>query len=363
VKTAFIVLIIPLLICCNSKKGEYACPPCNAPCDELAFTNAGTCPHCNMRLVKHGELNKEESLTINQIEIHEGSGAFAIRGGKGKEDKSIKVYYHKPKNFKPDSRILLVIPGDGRNGDSYRDAWITESEKHSVLILSPMYAEDDYAFEDYHLCGLMTDLNIKSATRKIEGTNMVELDESKFTYQVTHNQDEWIFKDFDRIFDLAVRATNSKQMKYDVFGHSAGGQILHRFALFYPQSKADKILASNSGFYTAPDFSIALPFGVKNTRLNLESLRLSFEKNLVLFIGELDNQNETGGTLLRSTTADKQGLSRVERATYFYNKAKAVANENKLKFNWTLKLVPGVGHNHEKIGNEAAKLLYEHERQ
>lgn len=351
-------LIILVLLSCKNQEGEYICTPCDLPCDALAFSAAGTCPHCNMPLIKKSEVEIENELDIDSIAIEEGSGVFLVEGGEGKEKKSIKVYYHRPENFNPDSKILLVIPGAGRNGDSYRDAWVEESEKYGVLILSPMYAEEDYLFEDYHLCGLMSDLNLGSAIQRIEGTNRVALNEAEFSYKVNVNREEWIFGDFDRIFDLAVKTLSSKQTTYDVFGHSAGGQILHRFALFQPDSKADRILASNSGFYTLPDFETDLPFGIKNAPYNPEDLETAFSKKLILFIGELDNENETGGTLLRSTTVDKQGLHRLERAQFFYKQAEAIAAAKQSDLNWDLKIIPGVGHNHRKMGDAAARYLY-----
>lgn len=357
-KSIISTLLLLLLLSCKEKEGEYICTPCDLSCDTLTFLAAGTCPHCHMPLIKKSDLVQENELEIGSIAIKEGSGVFLVEGGPGKENKSIKVYYHRPKNFNSTSKILLVIPGAGRNGDSYRDAWIEESEEYSVLILSPMYAEEDYQFEDYHLCGLMYDLNLGNAIQRIEGTNIAALNEAEFDYKVNANREEWIFGDFDRIFDLTVKALHSKQTTYDVFGHSAGGQILHRFALFQPNSKADRIIASNSGFYTLPDFETALPFGIKNAPINQQDVNTSFSKKLVLFIGELDNENETGGTLLRSTTVDKQGLHRLERAGFFYQQAKALAAENESNLNWELKIIPAVGHNHRKMGDAAAKYLY-----
>ncbi|MDF1864443.1 MAG: hypothetical protein P1U70_06395 [Saprospiraceae bacterium] len=90
-----------------------------------------------------------------------------------------------------------------------------------------------------------------------------------------------------------------------------------------------------------------------------ENLVTSFSKKLVLFNGELDNENETGGTLLRSPTVDKQGLHRIERGHFFYNWSKDKAEAWGTDFNWELKIIPGVGHNHRKIGDFAAKYLYE----
>jgi len=233
-------------------------------------------------LVKKNELNKEKELESNQIEIKEGSGVFLVEG-KGDANSRIKVFYHRPKDFSPTSRFLIVIPGAGRNGDSYRNAWIEESEKYNFLVLSPMYPESEYEFEDYHLGGLITDSNLKSSTENIENTNTVKLDETRFKFKVNPDSNEWIFKDFDRIFDLAVAALNSKQTSYDMFGHSAGGHILHRLALFQKNSKANKILAANASFYTLPDFEIPFPFGCNNAPITQKSLKRAFKKELVFF--------------------------------------------------------------------------------
>ncbi len=354
-----LILSISIFIfSCKNGHGDYVCTPCDLSCDEFSFSEPGMCPHCDMALVKKSDLKNKKELVLNEINIQEGSGAFLIEGGKGKVDKPIKVYYHKPKKFNADSKVLMVIPGAGRNGNSYRDAWIEESEKYGVLILSPMYIEENYHFEDYHLCGLMGNLNLKNSITRIENTNMVKLDEGNFTFTINPNKDEWIFNDFDRIFDLAVNELQSNQTEYDAFGHSAGGQILHRLAVCAKSSKVNRILASNSGFYTLPDFDTELPFGIKNTSISKKDLKTSFKRNLVLFTGELDNENEAGGTLLRSNSADLQGLHRLDRAKYFYETSKLIAKEMQFDFNWKLEIISNVGHNHRKIGEAAAIYLY-----
>ena len=252
-----------------------------------------------------------------------------------------------------------MIPGAGRSGDTYRDAWIEAAEKYNVLILSPMYPDDDYPFEVYHLGGLIETSNLRESVEFIENSNIAKLDETIFNYQLNPNREEWIFKDFDRIFDLVVEATASTQNQYDLFGHSAGGQILHRFVIFNPDSKANRIIAANSGFYTLPDLANQLPFGIKDVALIDENLANSFDKELILLIGELDNAEEQGGTLLRSKSADKQGFHRLERGQYFYKYSKNVAKEMDLNYNWKIKIVRAVGHNHREMAKAAAEFLYE----
>ena len=291
--------------------------------------------------------------------INYGSGYFEFAGGPGHQEDTIMVYYHKPKNFSPDSKILLVIPGAGRNADDYRDSWIETSEKHSVLIISPSYAEKDYDYGAYHLGGLVKNLDLRKGVKFIKGTNKVELDEDVVEFNLNPDSSQWIYHDFNRLFDLVTKEVGSSQKTYDVFGHSAGGQILHRFALFTPNSKADRILASNAGSYTVPDYKTFFPFGIENLYLKKKNLKQSFEKHLVIFLGELDNENETGGILLRSPTVDKQGIHRLARGKYFYNKSQEMAKSIKTTFNWKLQVISGVGHNQRKMAKAAAIYLYE----
>lgn len=293
------------------------------------------------------------------IQINEGSGSFQITGGIGHENAMIRVYYHKPKNMTPKSKILIVIPGSGRNGDDYRDSWVEASEKHKVLILSPSYPEKSYPYEDYHLGSMVKELNLREGVTYKKNSNQVFMDEAIVDFIPNKDSSQWIYSDFDRIFMIAKKAVQSRQQKYDMFGHSAGGQILHRFALMYPNSKADRILASNAGSYTLPDTKTNFPFGLKDMDSNKKSLKNSFRKDLVLFLGELDNANEKGGLLLRSKTVDQQGTHRLARGTYFYNKGLETAKTLGVKFNWKLKIIAGVGHNQRKMAQAAAAYLYE----
>lgn len=354
-----LLLLLSTVFACQSSSDVYVCPPCDQSCDTLTFKTAGNCPHCAMTLIVKSELPVAKPLTLNEIRLQPGSGVFEVKGGPGREEKTIKIFYHQPKSFSKDSKILLVIPGAGRNGDSYRDAWVEESEKYDVLILSPMYAEAAYPFTDYHLGGLIQNANLRSAIEYLENSNQVKLDERKLEFELNKEPQYWIFGDFDRIFDLVVAATESEQTEYDIFGHSAGGQILHRFTLFQPISKARYILAGNAGFYTLPSAETKLPFGTQGIDISDANLKTAFSKRLVLFLGELDNAEEQGGTLLRSPSADQQGLHRLARGHYFYDTCKDLAKQLGVSYEWKIQVVPQVGHNHRKMGDAAAKFLYE----
>lgn len=353
---SIIIVVLLLLFSCGQEKEIYLCDPCDLPCDTISFYAPGSCPHCGMKLRKKSELMTEQNLKLNEVQLTTGSGVFLMESNRGK---AVKVFYHQPLGYSKESKVLLVIPGAGRNGDSYRDAWIEDAEKYNVLLLSPMFSEEDYPFEEYHLCGLIKEANLLESVEFIEGTNIAKLDETHLTYQFNEEKDGWIFSDFDKIFDLVVAATGSSQETYDVFGHSAGGQILHRMAIFSPHTKSNRIIAANSGFYTLPDLETVMPFGINSTPLSKEDMKKSFAKKLTMLLGELDNEKEDGGTLLRSPTVDKQGTHRLARGEYFYDYAQAQAATLGYEFNWKLEIVPNVGHNHEQMGTAAARLLYE----
>ncbi len=257
-----------------------------------------------------------------------------------------------------DSRVLLVIPGAGRNADDYRDAWVEESEAYSVLILSPRYPEDEYDFGGYHMVGTMRNIDLRSAVSYREQSNIVDLDETKLVYEAESRRDLWILSDFDRIVERGRQLAHLRNGAYDAFGHSAGGQILHRLALLLPDSDVDRIVAANSGLYTLPSFVDPMPFGLAGMGVGEQTLALGFAKNLIVLVGELDNEHESGGTLLRSSSADLQGLHRKARGENFYEVASARAQETGMVFNWNLVIVDGVGHDHVGMGDAAARILY-----
>ena len=327
----------------------YICPPCELPCDSLTFSSPGKCPHCGMTLIQ--SINPK---TGNKVTA--GSGTFFIPSSTGRERDQIEVFYYLPKSFSPDSKVLIVVPGAGRNGDSYRDAWIEEADQYDVIILSPRYPQESYPFEAYHLGGVIRKSNLADCLNYVDGTNQAQLDESKWTFEIEDDPNDWIFNDFDRMVQSALDSMGLDMRSYDLFGHSAGGHILHRLALLRSSEKVDRIIAANASFYTLPDKEIPYPFGLSG--LPSSDLKAAFAKKLVILLGQEDNAEETGGTILRSASADQQGFHRLERGQYFYERSKAIADSLGFTFNWRLEIVPGVGHNHRLMGDATADLLY-----
>ena len=333
----------------SNQKQVFICPPC-AHHDGYHgehYKQGGVCPVCKMQLMK-----QPDSALINLAPIDAGSGSFLMQGAAGKP--VITVFYHKPKNFDQQSKVLFVIPGSGRNAWDYRDTWVKTSEQHSVLIISPSYAEEDYDFAAYHMGGVINNIKIPAA----DSDSRYRLRDEDIKFDLNTNIAEWIFADFDLIFDAVVKSTSSTQVSYDMFGHSAGGQLLHRMVLMHPNSKVNRVIASNAGFYTLPDLEQGPLFGLAGLKISEHGLRQSFAQRLTLLIGELDNQDETGGTMLHTPTADQQGLGRLSRARSFFAVGEKQAKRLDAPFNWQLELVENVGHDSRAISKAAANYLY-----
>jgi hypothetical protein len=282
-----------------------------------------------------------------EVRIEAGSGSFTLPGGAGREDKPITVFYHKPGNFTARSPVLIVVPGAGRNGWTYRDAWVDASEEHGVLILSPSYSEDHYPeFWSYNLAGMIADVEVnRGATPTVR-------------FRIVDDPAAWIFNDFDRLFLAAKRQLALETTTYDMFGHSAGGQLLHRLVLFHSGSMADRVLAANSGWYTVPTFDDRFPYGLASSALTPATIEAAFRESLVVFLGERDDENEVRGDLVRTPEVDVRGISRIARGRYFYDMAEKTAAELGVELEWKLEVVPNVGHDAQRMSAAAAAYLY-----
>lgn len=340
----------------SSNHVAYMCPPCGCAMDGRVFDAPGKCPACGMTLVAQ----TAAPLPFEPTTLTKGRGAFIASGGAGHESKRITVAYYMPSRFTPASRILLVIPGSGRNAADYREPWIARAEAANVLVASLGYPEADYDFAAYQLGGVVENLQLRNTPPLVNGElpSVLHMRDEDISFTVNPHRETWIFPDFDRIFALLVNATRSTAKQYDIFGHSAGGQILHRLALFQPQSNARRVLAANAGLYTLPMLDAPQIVGLAGTGIGKDGLTAALAAPLHIMLGALDNDAERGGTQLHTPHLDQFGTTRLERGRRFFAEGETRARAMGVKFGWTLQIVPGVGHDHEGMGAAAARELY-----
>ncbi|MGL5113385.1 MAG: hypothetical protein ACRC6O_12185, partial [Flavobacterium sp.] len=125
----------------------------------------------------------------------------------------------------------------------------------------------------------------------------------------------------------------------------------------------DRIISSNGGWFTVADTGTSFPYGLKDAPIPTSNYARFFASNLTVQVGSpcnvCDNKNSDQSAGFRhNASADAQGLNRVDRALYFFNNGKSMAQKLGLPFNWKFQQVDNAYHDPVKTSQEAAKLLY-----
>ncbi|MDF0708253.1 hypothetical protein [Flagellimonas okinawensis] len=270
-----------------------------------------------------------EITATNKINV--GIDSFVIHAYKDSKRKSIKVWTYKPEGWNDKDKIVFVMHGGGRNADDYLNAWIELANKNDLLIIAPEFENkfSKYTTNDYQ-----------------EG--------NLFTFFGTKNpKTEWAYTVVENIFDHIKSVNNITNEQYDIFGHSAGGQFVHRMVMLMPESRIGTAIAANSGFYSLPNENLEFPYGIKNTETDLQK---SYKKRLIVLLGELDNDPSLG-TFRTTDLAMEQGAHRLERGTTFFNENKELTSKNNWTFNWEMHTVKEVGHNYKKMSENAIEWI------
>ncbi|MEL6538059.1 MAG: hypothetical protein AAFQ98_21755 [Bacteroidota bacterium] len=257
--------------------------------------------------------------------------SFVMYAYKDSERKSIRVWTYKPETWEDQDKIVFVMHGGGRNADDYLNAWVELAEQNNLLIIAPEF-ESKFA---------------KFATNDYQEGNL-------FTFFGTDNpKSEWAYTVVENIFDHVKSFNQITNGHYDIFGHSAGGQFVHRMVMLMPESRVRTAIAANAGFYSLPDENLAFPYGLKRTEVSVSTdIQEAHQKKLIVLLGELDNDPSLG-TFRTTELAMQQGGHRLERGTRFFQANEELSQQNGWEFNWTLDTVKEVGHNYRLMSQHA----------
>ncbi len=253
--------------------------------------------------------------------------------------KRIPVHTYRPRNVDPrkTGRVLFVMHGTLRNGAEYRDKWMDLADRDGVLLMVPEFTRRDFPGGMYN-----------------RGNVRGQDDRTPIPAQA------WTFAVIERLFDYYKKSTGNPLAGYYIYGHSAGGQFVHRLVEFLPTARIVRAVAANAGYYTLPDRTgDAYPFSLTGTPdADVPAARAVFARPLTVLLGEADT-DPNDPDLYHSPEADKQGMTRFERGKYFYETARRAAEREKMPLNWRIRTVPGVGHSNEKMAPAAARALFD----
>lgn len=267
--------------------------------------------------------------------IGPGSGSFVfpfLAAGKARE---IVVWYHRPAAAQADAPVVFVMHGTGRTARNYRKYWIPFAEAQNFVLLVPEFSREQFP-RDYNL-GRMT---LRDGTRV--------------------PQSQWPYAAIERIFD-AVRESNAlRAQTFDIYGHSAGGQFVHRLVLLMPEARFRVAVAANSGWYTMPDLTAAYPYGLAGTEVGGAELASALQRKLIVLVGDQDIDPDHP-QLRRTPQAAAQGEHRYQRGHTFFAQAERSARELQVKLAWELHVAPGVAHSNARMAPYAAPFVGGHD--
>jgi len=276
----------------------------------------------------------------NESPIRQGSVKLIFSDPGLNDGRPLPVWTYIPSDYNENTRILFVMHGNGRNAKSYRDAWIDHAEKYSFLLVVPEFSREQFPKASNYNMGNMFKMD---ANENIISKNSKNL---------------WSFSLIEPIFDFVKKRTRNKSHGYFIYGHSAGSQFVHRFMFFIPESRVEKAVFANAGWYTMPDFNTEFPYGLKKTSCTLDHLKDVFSKKVIVLLGDKDTDPDHP-QLRKTPQAMAQGKNRFERGHTFFKKCRDLADSSGFVFNWVLDIVPGAEHSNKQMAPAAAKVLFE----
>ena len=239
----------------------------------------------------------------------------------------------RPRRFDAMTPIVIVHHGVGRNGRDYRDYWLRLVDEAGLFAIAIEFTEQH--FPDY--------LWYHFGNRHDESGS-------------PNPREEWTYGIDERLFDALRDQGLTRRARYGLFGHSAGGQFVHRMLSFGYRERVAVAVSANAGTYAMPTFDVAWPFGLGDTDLDADALRPLLEFPLTVMTGT-DDTKTTGRYFPKGPRSLRHGAHRHERAHNYVRAGHAAAEALGTRCGWTVIDVPGVGHDGERMSVAAAPVV------
>jgi hypothetical protein len=204
----------------------------------------------------------------------------------------------RPAGWHPGMPVLLVHHGVARNGGDYRDYWMPHGE--GILVIAIEFPQT--SFPEY-LCYNFGNLHAADGT--------------------PHPRERWTYGIGPRLFRRLLAQGLTTVPRYGLFGHSAGGQYVHRMLSFgVPADDLASILS----------FPLTIMAGTEDTKI-------------------------TGRFFPKGPKSMRQGPNRFARAHAYFQRGQQAAATLGIRCAWRLIEVPGVGHDGRRMSDAAATVV------
>ena len=248
-------------------------------------------------------------------------------------DRPLVLHAARPRDFGGETPVLFVHHGVRRNGRDYRDYWLDLVDEAGVLAISVEFPEGSYPD---HLSYQFGNLHAKDGK--------------------PNPREEWSFGVIERLCDLLLAQAVTTRQRYGLFGHSAGGQFVHRMLSFGFRARVAIAISANAGTYAMPDLATPWPFGLGQTDVDTDALCALLSFPITVMAGTEDVKT-TGEFFPKGPRSMRQGANRYERAHNYVRTGHAAAAALQTTCAWTIIDVPGVGHDGRGMSAAAAPIV------
>ena len=247
--------------------------------------------------------------------------------------RTLILHAARPRAFTPETPVLFVHHGVARNGRTYRDYWLDLVDDAKILAISIEVPEATFPEYLWYNFG---NLHGKDGT--------------------ANPRADWTFGIVPRLFDTLRAEGVTRRERYGLFGHSAGGQFVHRMLSFGYRDRVAIAVSANAGTYAMPDLDIPWPFGLGETELTPDRLRDLVAFPITVMAGTEDTRT-TGKFFPKGPRSLRQGPTRYHRAHSYVRLGHAAAEALGTRCAWRVIDVPGVGHHGGGMSIAAAPVI------
>jgi len=249
-------------------------------------------------------------------------------------DRPLVLECYRPATHAPHKPLVIVQHGQSRNGREYCDAWIPVADLAGFLVVAITFLKsawpDALQYNNGHV--LAEDGTVRP-------------------------REAWSLAIPGRVFGLVRASGLTTRPKTFLWGHSAGGQFVHRLLATQPHDIFEAVGAANSGWYTLPTLDRKYPEGLGGIGQMQDDIARLLAYPLVIFSGDRDI--DTGSeNLPRHDAAMSQGPHRLARSQSFLDYGQAAAARLGLPCNWRRVVVPGVAHEGMRMSDFAARYWF-----
>jgi len=245
----------------------------------------------------------------------------------------VLLHAARPERYSPATPLLFAHHGDLRNGGDYRDYWLPLVDEAKFLVVVPEFAPSAYPGPAWYNLGNRVDENGRTRPRE-----------------------EWTYGVPGRVFASLRGQGVTARRCYGLFGHSSGGQFVHRMISLGSRDSVATAATANAGTYAMPDLDVAFPYGLGGTEIDETALRALLAFRLTVFAGTADIDT-TSEHFPGDDAAMRQGPTRHARAHAYIAAARDAARRREMSCAWTIIDVPDVGHDGAKMSAAAAAIL------